>query len=112
MSFARSLGENLCLRSPAAPGVYGNSRRRGALAPPCSVLKSMGSAKDEQLQTARPRFRARPRDTKGRTRRTIRVNLLREPWKRAVQRRWICRIDPLLHPIWPCADSLEGGDGI
>src|SRR5260370_12786118 len=112
MSFARSLRESLCLRSPAAPEACDNSRRPGALAPPCSVRKSMGSAKVEQLQTARPRSRARTRDIKGHARRTILVDVLREPWQGAIPRQRIFGIDPLVPPIWSRAGSLEAGDGI
>src|SRR5216683_5431975 len=111
MSFARSLRESLCLRSPATPEACDNSRKLGALAPQFSVHKTMGSAKVEQLQTTRPRCDPHTRDTKGYARCIIRLDVLREPWQRTVQRQRLCGIDPLLHSIWSRAGSLEAGDG-
>src|SRR5215469_7612935 len=111
MSFARSLRESLCPRLPATPEACDNSRRLEALAPPCSVRKSMRSKRVERIQTTHPRCGPLSRNTQGYARRIIRVDVLREPWQRTLQRQRLCRIDPLLHSTWSRTGSLEGGDG-
>src|SRR5262249_22547632 len=63
MSFARSLRESLCPRLPATPEACDNSRRLEALAPPCSVRKSIRSRRVGRIQTTHPRCGPLTRNT-------------------------------------------------
>src|SRR5580658_9268966 len=109
MSFVRSLRESLCLRSPATPEAYDNSRKLEALVPPCSVRKSIRSAKIERIQTTRSRCGPGTRNTQGYARRNVRVDVLREPRQKTIQRQRLRGFDPVLHPIRSRARSLEAG---